>query len=56
MSDMPMAPDEEYEFYAQPENQEPQGPARRRGPSQPCWHQAEEGGLAGSVGMVSVAG
>lgn len=26
----PMTPDEEYEFYAQPENQEPQGPARRR--------------------------
>jgi predicted HicB family RNase H-like nuclease len=33
MNDMPMTPDEEYEFYAQPENQEPQGPARRRGPS-----------------------
>lgn len=26
----PMTPDEEYEFYAHPENQEPQGPARRR--------------------------
>jgi hypothetical protein len=26
----PMTPDEEYAFYAQPENQEPQGPARRR--------------------------
>ena len=25
-----MTPDEEYDFYAQPENQEPQGPARRR--------------------------
>jgi hypothetical protein len=25
-----MTPDEEYAFYAQPENQEPQGPARRR--------------------------
>jgi predicted HicB family RNase H-like nuclease len=25
-----MTPDEEYEFYAQPENQEPQGPPRRR--------------------------
>ena len=25
-----MTPDEEYEFYARPENQEPQGPARRR--------------------------
>lgn len=28
--DEPMTPDEEYAFYAQPENQEPQGPARRR--------------------------
>jgi predicted HicB family RNase H-like nuclease len=27
---MPMTPDEEYAFYARPENQEPQGPARRR--------------------------
>jgi hypothetical protein len=26
----PMTSDEEYAFYAQPENQEPQGPARRR--------------------------
>ncbi len=25
-----MTPDEEYEFYARPENQEPQGPPRRR--------------------------
>jgi predicted HicB family RNase H-like nuclease len=25
-----MTPDEEYEFYAQSENQQPQGPARRR--------------------------
>jgi hypothetical protein len=25
-----MTPDEEYEFYGRPENQEPQGPARRR--------------------------
>lgn len=25
-----MTREEEYEFYAQPENQEPQGPARRR--------------------------
>jgi len=25
-----MTPDEEYDFYAQPENQEPQGPPRRR--------------------------
>lgn len=29
----PMTPDEEYAFYAQPENQEPQGPPRRRRPS-----------------------
>jgi Arc-like DNA binding domain len=26
----PLTPDEEYDFYAQPENQEPQGPPRRR--------------------------
>ena len=26
----PMTPDEEYAFYARPENQERQGPARRR--------------------------
>jgi predicted HicB family RNase H-like nuclease len=25
-----MTPDEEYEFYARPENQQPQGPPRRR--------------------------
>jgi predicted HicB family RNase H-like nuclease len=25
-----MTPDEEYKFYARPENQEPQGPPRRR--------------------------
>lgn len=25
-----MTPDEEYDYYAQPENQEPQGPGRRR--------------------------
>jgi predicted HicB family RNase H-like nuclease len=25
-----MTPDEEFEFYARPENQQPQGPARRR--------------------------
>jgi predicted HicB family RNase H-like nuclease len=25
-----MTPDEEYEFYARPENQEPAGPPRRR--------------------------
>lgn len=27
-----MTPQEEYEFYADPENQVPQGPARRRAP------------------------
>jgi hypothetical protein len=27
---MPMTPDEEHEFYARPENQQPQGPPRRR--------------------------
>lgn len=26
----PMTPEEEFHFYAQPENQEPQGPPRRR--------------------------
>ncbi|MGC5582898.1 YlcI/YnfO family protein [Ornithinimicrobium sp. W1679] len=26
----PMTPEQEYEFYADPRNQEPQGPARRR--------------------------
>jgi hypothetical protein len=30
MTDTPMTPDQEYDFYAQPENQEPQGQARRR--------------------------
>lgn len=30
MSNTPMTPEQEYEFYAKPENQEPQGPARRR--------------------------
>jgi predicted HicB family RNase H-like nuclease len=30
MTDNTMTPDEEYDFYAQPENQEPQGPPRRR--------------------------
>jgi hypothetical protein len=30
----PMTPEEEYHYYAQPENQEPQGPSRRRRPSQ----------------------
>ncbi len=26
----PMTPEQEYDFYAQPENQQPQGPPRRR--------------------------
>ncbi len=30
MSNMPMTPEQEYEFYAKAENQEPQGPARPR--------------------------
>jgi hypothetical protein len=30
--DTPMTPDEEYAFYAQPENQEPQGPLVYRSP------------------------
>ena len=30
MTKAKMSPDEEYEFYAQPEHLEPQGPARRR--------------------------
>lgn len=30
MTNMQMTPDEEYEFYARPENQQPQGPPRRR--------------------------
>jgi predicted HicB family RNase H-like nuclease len=30
MTDMPMTPEEEHAFYANPENQEPQGPPRRR--------------------------
>ena len=30
MSTDPMTPGEEYEFYARPENQEPQGAPRRR--------------------------
>jgi hypothetical protein len=30
MTENTMTPDEEYDFYAQPENQEPQGPSRRR--------------------------
>jgi hypothetical protein len=30
MANMQMTPDEEYGFYARPENQQPQGPPRRR--------------------------
>lgn len=30
MTTEPMTPDEEYDFYAQPANQEPQGQPRRR--------------------------
>lgn len=30
MTKPPMTPDEEHDFYAQPENQEPQGPPLRR--------------------------
>ena len=30
MSTDPMTPEQEYDFYAQPENQKPQGPPRRR--------------------------
>ena len=30
MTKMTMTRDDEHEYYAQPENQEPQGPARRR--------------------------
>lgn len=32
MTETPMSPDEEYEFYSRPENQEPVGPPRRRLP------------------------
>ncbi len=31
-SETPMTPDEEYEYYAQPGNQQPQGPPQRRQP------------------------
>jgi hypothetical protein len=31
MTETPMTPDEEFEYYARPENQLPQGPPRRRG-------------------------
>lgn len=33
MTETPMTPEEEYEFYAEPENQQPQGHARRRRPA-----------------------
>lgn len=29
----PVTPEEEYEYYARPENQQPQGPPRRRRPA-----------------------
>lgn len=32
MTTKPMTPDQEYDFYAQPENQQPQGAAVRRRP------------------------
>ncbi len=31
-TETPMTPDEEYEYYAQPGNQQPQGPPQRRQP------------------------
>lgn len=31
MTSEPTSPDEEYDFYAEPANQGPQGPPRRRG-------------------------
>jgi molybdopterin-guanine dinucleotide biosynthesis protein A len=37
MSDMPMTPDQEYEFYAKAENQEPRGP-RPAAPRVPARH------------------
>lgn len=33
MTKRTMTREDEHEFYARPENQEPQGPARRRAPS-----------------------
>ena len=30
MTETSMTPDEEYDFYARPDNQKPQGPPRRR--------------------------
>ncbi len=30
MTKTPMTPEEEHDFYSQPENQEPKGPPRRR--------------------------
>jgi predicted HicB family RNase H-like nuclease len=29
---MPLTPEQEYEYYAQPDNQQPQGPPQRRQP------------------------
>ena len=34
MNAEPMTPEEEFEFYSQPENPRPQGPAQRRTPRQ----------------------
>ena len=31
-TEMPMTPDEEFEYYAEPSNQQPQGPPQRRPP------------------------
>lgn len=33
MTENRMSPEQEYEFYAQPDNQQPAGPARRRRPN-----------------------
>lgn len=33
MNTTPVTPEQEYEFYSRPENQEPQGPPRKRRPS-----------------------
>lgn len=30
MTNKPMTPEQEYQYYADPDNQQPQGPARRR--------------------------
>lgn len=33
MNNTPMTPEQEYDFYVQPENQQPQGPRKRRNSS-----------------------